>query len=169
MPCICQIFFCVWRDMTFLSMWDGLNDDSIHFIQAFHSNSTYRRQSSWHLSHSVPLKIAFRGGSPLSMCLYRVALNPFLGMLDRDLTGLRVAEETKSHALSLRRRSTDIEKLRKIIKIQEQPSEATLNSRKFKALDRMWQDIFGVPYVDEIRLLGLTKLLDRPTTRGHRH
>jgi hypothetical protein len=76
------------------------------------------------------------------MCLYRVVLNPFLGMLDRDLTRLRVAEEDKSHALSLRRRSTDIEKLRKITKIQEQPSEATLHSRKSKALDRMWRYIW---------------------------
>jgi hypothetical protein len=62
------------------------------------------------------------------MILYTVVINPFLGMLDRDLTGMHVADGTGKLAhfayaddvTLILTRSTDIAILRDIIHIYEQ-------------------------------------------------
>jgi hypothetical protein len=66
----------------------GLNGESIHLLQTFYGTATSRCMVNGTLSHSFPIKRGIRQGCPISMILFTIAINPFLEMLGRDLTGL---------------------------------------------------------------------------------
>jgi hypothetical protein len=92
----------------------------------------------------------------------------YLEMLGRDWTGLHmdgVSGKVTHFAYAddvtiILTNSTEIAKLKEIIRLYETASGATINERKSKSLSlNGWNrshDIFGIPYVESIKILGIT-------------
>jgi hypothetical protein len=79
---------------TYVLRVHGQHEKLIRMIQAFYTNATSRCQIIGHVSHPIPIKREIQRGCPLSITLYTTVLIPCLGMLDWELTGLHVVEET---------------------------------------------------------------------------
>jgi hypothetical protein len=143
----------------------GLNEESIQLFQALYDAATSRCMVNGTLSHTFPIKRGIRQGCPLSMILFTIAINPLLEMMARDLRMEGGSGKVTHFAYAydvtiILTNSTEIAKLKEIIRLYETASGATINERKSKALSlNGWNrshDIFGIPYVERIKILGIT-------------
>jgi len=132
-----------------------------------YGNATSVIQVNRHISTPIPMQCGVRQGCPLSMILFVLCLNTSLYYLDELLQGLRLhGTQPKTTVIAypedvsiLVTSQEDVRTDRDVIACYEKATGATLNATKSSALAlSAWDtacDIMGIPYSEEIKILGV--------------
>jgi len=153
----------------------GFSEPMCKRVYNLYTKATSSVQINGHISSSIPIRCSTRQGCPLSMMLFTICLDPFLRILDdtlNDATTRRRKRRTAVIAYAddvtiILKDPHDIQKVHEAIRLYAEASGAELNIRKSAALPLgTWntvQMIFGVPYSDNIKILGInmTRNLNR--------
>ena len=153
----------------------GFSETMSKRIFTLYNTATSSVQINGHISSPFPIRCSIRQGCPLSMLLFTLCLDPFLRLLDEvlnDTTKRRRKRRTAVIAYAddvtiILTDPNDIPKVQDAICLYTDASGAELNVLKSAALPLgAWNTghmIFGVPYRDNIKILGInmTRNLNR--------
>jgi hypothetical protein len=125
-------------------------------------------QINGHLAGPFPVRCSVRQDCPMSMLLFALILNPLLGLLERNLTGIRIGHRTQKTAVVAYADDVtivvtapqDINIIRDLLLTYERATCSCLNIRISKAMAvGSWDtslNMFDIPYYPEITTLGLS-------------
>ena len=145
----------------------GFDAGILECIRMIYENATLVIQANGHLSTAIPTHCGVRQGCPLSIILFVLCLTRLLYYLDERLQGLRAhGKQRKTTVIAyadnvsiLVTSQEDVRKVRDAIACYEKANGATLNVAKCSALAvGTWDslcDIMGIPYSEEIKILGV--------------
>jgi hypothetical protein len=145
----------------------GFDAGILECIIMMYENATLVIQANGQLSTAIPTQCGVRQGCPLSIILFVLCLTPLLYYLDERLQGLRAhGKQRKTTVIAyaddvsiLVTSQEDVRIVRDAIACYEKANGATLNVAKSSALAvGTWDslcDIMGIPYSEEIKILGV--------------
>ena len=145
----------------------GFGAGFTEFIRMMYGNAISVIQVNGHISTPIPIQCGVRQGCPLSMKLFVLCLSPLLYYLDERLQGIRAhGTQWKTKVITysddvsiLVTSEKDVRTVRDAIACYEKAIGATLNVAKSSALTvGTWDtacDIMGIPYSEEIKILGV--------------
>ena len=131
-----------------------------------YENATSTIQINGHQSGPIPIRSSVRQGSPMSMLLYALCLNPLLCTLENKLTGLRIKQRDPKTAVVANAddvtifvtKHNDIQVLQDALLCFEAATGAQVNIGKSKAIAAgPWDTsvtIMDIPYHTETKILG---------------
>jgi hypothetical protein len=136
-------------------------------IRHIYESATFSVQVNGHVSVPIPLKCSIRQGSPLSIFLFTLCLDPLLRKLDEDLNEHRPARSSRRPAVVayadditvILISQRDIRVVQAAVNQYEAATGAMLNLSKTKAMALGTWDIItpimGTEYHNQIKVLGI--------------
>jgi retron-type reverse transcriptase len=116
----------------------GLSDQFVSSIRHLYASSV---QINGHLHGPIPIRCGVRQGCPLSMTLYVLCLQPLLNILERRISGIRIAQGTRPVSVVayadeitvFLTSAVDLPVVEDTIRMFERASGARLNTHKSQA------------------------------------